>query len=113
MRRAILPLLLATLLPLATGCSTVRVRVTGDSGVRYTSAWTTAKGATQTRSGTVPATLTFKEDFTGWFQNTTGSGSMRVRIYEGMGKLVDQTIVNRPGRVVVERKNHGIAFRVE
>ncbi|HAV64232.1 MAG TPA: hypothetical protein DCY13_17930 [Verrucomicrobiales bacterium] len=105
--------MLIVALLLATGCTSVRVRLTGDRGVRYTAAWTTTEAGTQTRSGTVPATLTFKGDFSGWFQNAASAGKFRVRVYEGMGVLVDETTVDRARRVVVERKGRGVSYRIE
>lgn len=103
----------AGLLVLAAGCSSLRVKLSGDRGVRYQAAWTTAEAGTVTRSGTVPATLTFERDVTGWFQNPTASGTLRVRVYEGMGLLVDETIENSARRVVIERKGRGVSFRLE
>lgn len=95
------------------GCSSIRVKVSGDRGVSYQAAWTTADEGTTTRSGTVPASFGFDGDVTGWFQNATGTGRLRVRVYEGMGLLVDETIENTARRVVIERKGRSISYRVE
>lgn len=97
----------------AAGCSNVRVSLKGDSGVRYAAAWTSSEGGTQTRSGPVPASFKFDGPFHGWFQNATGTGALRVRVYEGFVTLVDLTIEDRPGRVFVERKDRGVSYRVE
>jgi hypothetical protein len=112
MTRWIRGFLLFTALLTAAGCSTVRVKVTGDRGVRYQAAWNTAGEGTQTRSGVVPASFRFKQDFAGWFQNATGTGEFRVRVYEGMGLLVDET-TDGARRVVVERKGRGVSYRIE
>lgn len=96
-----------------TACSSVRVRITGDKGVRYHAAWTPKDGSTQTRSGEVPASFKFDEDFVGWFQNAAGAGRFRVRVYEGYGVLVDESIDNTARRVVIERKGQSVGFRIE
>jgi len=97
----------------ATGCTSVRVRLTGDEGVRFQAAWSTAQAGTQTRSGAVPTTLKFDGDFTGWFQNPTGAGELRVRVYEGMSVLVDERTGRSVRRVVVERRGRGVSYRTE
>jgi hypothetical protein len=98
---------------LLTGCSTFRVRLSGDRGVAYHAAWTTPGGGTTTRMGTVPVSFTFDGNVTGWFQNASGSGKFRVRVYEGMSVLVDETLENNARRVVIERKGRGVSYRVE
>jgi len=97
----------------AAGCSSIRVKVSGDRDVRYQAAWTTAAGGTTTRSGPVPSSFRFDEDVTGWFQNATGTGRFRVRVYEGLGLLVDETIENSARRLVIERKGHSVSYRVD
>ena len=98
---------------LGTACSTVRVRITGDRGVRYQAAWTERNRGTQTRSGDVPVSFTFNEDFVGWFQNAAGAGQFRVRVYEGFGVLVDQSSDNTARRIVIERKGKSVGYRLE
>jgi hypothetical protein len=105
--------LLAVLALGLTGCSSLRVRVTGDRDVRYQSAWTTTARGTETRSGRVPSTFSFQDEVTGWVQNSTGSGRMRVRVYGGMGVLLDETLVDSARRVVIERKGRGVSYRIE
>ncbi len=95
------------------GCSSVRVKLSGDRTVRYQAAWTTTSSGTTTRSGVVPASFSFEGDVTGWFQNASGSGKFRVRIYEGMGLLVDETLDGAARRVVIERKGRAVRFSVE
>ena len=95
------------------GCSSVRVKLSGDREVRYQAAWTTTSSGTTTRSGVVPASFSFDGDVTGWFQNATGSGEFRVRVYEGMGLLVDETLDGSARRFVIERKGRAVRFRME
>lgn len=95
------------------GCSSVRVSLSGDPGVTYHAAWTTASIMTTTRSGRVPASFTFDGSFSGWFQNASGSGRFRVRVYQGMGLLVDESLENSARRIVIERKGKGVSYRVE
>jgi hypothetical protein len=104
---------LACCLAAITGCTSMRVKVSGDRGVRYQAAWTTPDGGTVTRAGTVPETFTFKSDVTGWFQNSTGEGEFRVRVYEGMGILVDEILIDSGRRVVIERQGRGVSYRIE
>ncbi len=106
-------LLTAGLAIAVAGCSSIRVKVSGDSGVRYQAAWTTASAGTTTRSGVVPASFTFDGDVLGWFQNATGNGAFRVRVYEGMGLLVDETFESSAQRVVIERKGRTVSFRID
>lgn len=113
MNRLPVKMLFLAALVAAAGCSSIRVKLSGDRGVRYQAVWTTAALGTTTRSGTVPESFSFKEDMTGWFQNATGTGTFRVRIYEGMGLLVDETIENSARRVVIERKGGGVSYRVD
>lgn len=109
---SVLPLLGAVVF-LLTGCSSLRVRVSGDKGVQYQAAWTTEAQGNVTRSGPVPATFKFPADVVGWFRNAGASGEFRVRVYEGMGVLVDETVVDSGRRVVIERKGKGVSFRIE
>jgi uncharacterized protein YceK len=111
--RKFLALLFAGLVIATTGCSSIRVKVSGDPGVRYQAAWTTADAGTTTRSGVVPASFTFDGDVLGWFQNATGNGEFRVRVFEGMGLLVDETFENSAQRVVIERKGRTVSFRID
>ena len=111
--RTCLALLTAGLALAATGCSSIRVKVTGERGVRYQAAWMTASEGTVTRSGVVPASFNFAGDMTGWFQNASGTGDFRVRVYEGMGLLVDETITGSARRVVIERKGRSVSYRFE
>lgn len=98
---------------LATGCSTIRVHLSGTPGVEYHAAWSTRNVMTTTRRGKVPETFTFKDDFTGWFQNATGSGRFRVRVYQGMGLLVDQGLEDSGRKIVIERKGRRVSYRIE
>jgi hypothetical protein len=112
-KRTLQLLLTAGLTITAAGCSSIRVKVSGDPGVRYRAAWTTASAGTTTRSGVVPASFTFDGDVLGWFQNATGNGEFRVRVYEGMGLLVDETFENSAQRVVIERKGRSVSYRID
>jgi hypothetical protein len=98
---------------LLTGCSSLRVKVSGDSGVQYQAAWTTAGAGTTTRSGSVPATFHFREAVTGWFQNACGDGRFRVRVYDGLSLLVDETFENAGRRLVIEHQGRGVSYRIE
>lgn len=106
-------LVLACVVLLLTGCSSVRVRVSGDPGVTYHAAWTTANVMTTTRSGKVPETFSFDGNFSGWFQNASGAGRFRVRVYQGMGLLVDESLENSARKIVIERKGKRVSYRVD
>ena len=105
--------LLAGVVLLGAGCSSVRVRVSGDTGVAYHAAWSTADVMTTTRSGKVPKTFWFDGNFSGWFQNASGEGHFRVRVYEGMGLLVDQSLENSARKIIIERKGKRISYRID
>ncbi|MBI1177146.1 hypothetical protein GC207_06865 [bacterium] len=113
MKRLLDCLLLAGVVLLGAGCSTVRVRVSGDAGVTYHAAWSTADVMTTTRSGKVPKTFWFDGDFSGWFQNASGEGHFRVRVYEGMGLLVDESLENSARKIVIEHKGKRISYRID
>jgi hypothetical protein len=98
---------------LLTACSSLRVKVSGDSGVQYQAAWTTAGAGTTTRSGSVPATFHFSEAVTGWFQNAGGDGRFRVRVYDGLSLLVDETFENAGRRLVIEHQGRDVSYRIE
>jgi len=113
MNRLISPLLAGSVALVLTGCSSVRVKLSGDVGVQYRAAYTTQEEGTTTRSGSVPASFRFDGEVVGWFMNATGSGRFRVRVYKGMGLLVDETVEDSARRVLIERKGRGVSYRVE
>ncbi len=111
--RTLSSLLVAGAMLFSSGCNSIRVKVTGDRGVQYQAAWTTASEGTVSRSGLVPASFTFAGNMAGWFQNATGAGAFRVRVYQGMGLLVDETVEDSPRRVVIERKGRSVSYRID
>lgn len=101
--------LLLSFLLLTTGCSPLRIKLSGDKGVRYQAAWTDDKG-NHAESGSVPKLYKFKDEkVVGWFRNLNSSGEFRVRVYQGWSLLVDETMVNSAQRVTVEKKGEGVS----
>jgi hypothetical protein len=101
--------LLLSMLVLATGCSPLRIKLSGDSSVRYQAAWTDNKG-NHTESGAVPKLFKFKdENVVGWFRNLSSSGEFRVRVYQGWSLLVDETSINSAQRITVEKKGDNVS----
>jgi len=94
---------------MATGCTPLRIKLSGDKGVRYQAAWTDDKGM-HADSGRVPKTFKFKDKkFVGWFRSLNSSGEFRVRVYQGWSLLVDQTNVDSAQRITVEKKGEGVS----
>lgn len=103
--------LLLSLAVLATGCTPLRVKLSGDKGVRYQAAWTDDKG-NHALSGSVPKTFKFKDEkVVGWFRSLNSSGEFRVRVYQGWSLLADETIINSAQRITVDKKGDGVSIR--
>jgi len=101
--------LLFSFMILATGCSPLRIKLTGSDGVRYQAAWTDDKG-NHSESGSVPKLYKFKDEkVVGWFRNLSSSGEFRVRVYQGWSLLVDETSVNSAQRITVEKTGDGVS----
>ena len=101
--------LLPAVVFMVTGCSPLRIKLSGTEGVRYQAAWTDAKG-NHSESGTVPKLYKFKdEQVTAWYRNLSSSGEFRVRVYQGWSLLVDETVVNSAQRITVEKNGDGVS----
>lgn len=98
------------LVGLVTGCSSVRVRLSGTEGSRYQAAWSTDEEGLKQQSGELPASITLpKGEVSGWFESKTSGAMFRVRVYQGWSKIYDLEMNDGGRRVVVETIGNSVS----